>query len=67
MMAMRTFFEPTLSQVTESRHESLGWCRSCGAECDGCEPDAQNYHCEECGDDEIYGGEEYLMRGWLKS
>ena len=27
-----------------------GFCISCGVEADGCEPDAEGYGCEECGD-----------------
>ena len=29
--------------------ENLGFCIACGAEHYGCEPDACNYECEECG------------------
>jgi hypothetical protein len=41
--------------------ENLGICRHCGAERDGCEPDARNYPCENCGLHEVFGAEEILM------
>ena len=37
-----------------------GICISCGAERDGCEPDARGYPCDECGSDTVYGAEELL-------
>ena len=39
----------------------IGFCRACGAEHDGCEPDARNYLCNECGKREVFGAEELLM------
>jgi hypothetical protein len=41
--------------------ESIGFCRSCGAETDGVEPDARNYKCESCGAMDVYGAEECLI------
>jgi hypothetical protein len=41
----------------------IGFCRGCGAEHDGCEPDARNYPCEECGANAVFGLEELLMMG----
>ena len=38
-----------------------GFCLACGAEADGCEPDARNYKCEACGAREVFGVEECLM------
>ncbi len=43
--------------------DSIGFCKACGAECDGVEPDARNYHCESCGMSEVYGAEEFLIAG----
>lgn len=42
-----------------------GACRSCGNFQDGCEPDARNYECENCGQLEVFGLEELLMMGEL--
>ena len=35
--------------------ENPGFCRACGADHDGCEPDAEKYECYECGKKEVYG------------
>ncbi len=60
--------EITLARVTravERYNNSMdnpGFCLACGAEADGCEPDAQRYECEACGEPEVYGAEELLWR-----
>lgn len=60
---------PTQSQVLKAAKsemfgtENPGFCISCGAEADGCEPDASNYECEECGERQVFGAAECLMRG----
>lgn len=41
--------------------EMMGFCKSCGFEQDGCEPDARNYTCEDCGEDQVFGAEELLF------
>ena len=38
--------------------DNPGFCMACGAEADGCEPDARNYRCECCGEREVFGAEE---------
>jgi hypothetical protein len=38
-----------------------GFCRACGADADGCEPDARHYTCEVCGESEVFGAEEMLL------
>jgi hypothetical protein len=39
-----------------------GFCLACGAEAsDGCEPDAEQYECESCGEHAVYGAEEILI------
>jgi hypothetical protein len=43
--------------------DSIGFCKACGAETDGVEPDARNYRCESCGMLEVYGAEEFLIAG----
>lgn len=42
--------------------ENPGFCIACGADADGCEPDARGYECESCGENKVYGAEEILMR-----
>ena len=54
-----------LMEAVERSNTSLdnpGFCLACGAEADGCEPDARQYECEECGAKKVYGAEELLMR-----
>ena len=43
--------------------ENPGFCLACGADADGCEPDARKGPCEECGKREVYGAEEVMMMG----
>jgi hypothetical protein len=39
-----------------------GFCVACGAEAEGCEPDAQAYPCDSCGRRAVYGAEELVFR-----
>ena len=43
--------------------DNPGICVECGADADGCEPDARRYECEECGRRAVYGAEELLIMG----
>lgn len=45
-----------------------GACISCGylEEYAGCEPDAREYPCPECGEHTLYGLEEVLMMGFVE-
>jgi hypothetical protein len=45
--------------------DNRGFCLACGAEAFGVEPDARRYTCESCGEPEVYGAEELLIRGAL--
>ena len=57
----------TAERVTEAVEgqfttlDNPGFCLSCGAEAEGCEPDAQQYECESCGAAAVYGAEEILI------
>lgn len=53
--------EQLLEAVENDR--SVGFCLACGAEQDGCEPDAREYECETCGEYSVYGAEEILIMG----
>lgn len=44
--------------------ENPGFCLDCGAEQDGCEPDARHYVCEECGKRSVFGAAEMVMSGY---
>jgi hypothetical protein len=41
--------------------DMVGFCTACGHEQDGCEPDARNYECENCGEKKIFGAQELLI------
>lgn len=41
--------------------ENPGFCLACGADADGCEPDARNYECDECEQPMVFGAAEVLM------
>lgn len=41
--------------------ENPGFCLACGADHDGCEPDAERYECYECGKSTVYGAEQVLI------
>ncbi len=52
-------------QAVERYQQSLdnpGICLACGADADGCDPDARRYECEACGERQVYGAEELLLR-----
>ena len=51
--------------AVERRMTSLdnpGFCLACGAEAMGVEPDARKYECEACGERQVYGADELLVR-----
>lgn len=66
-MAHKIHKSITLARVEEAAKaqmfglENPGFCLACGADADGCEPDACGYHCEECERDCVYGAQEVLM------
>jgi len=52
-------------EAVERQMSSLdnpGFCIACGADAEGCEPDARGYECECCGEKAVYGAEELLLR-----
>jgi hypothetical protein len=57
----------TLKRVSEAVERQMttldnpGFCIKCGAEADGCEPDAREYECESCDEPAVYGAAELLM------
>jgi hypothetical protein len=58
----------TVERITEAVEREMtsldnpGFCLACGAENDGCEPDARNYESEHCGENRVWGAAELLMR-----
>jgi len=43
--------------------EYIGFCKECGEEAYGVEPDACGYECECCGEPAVYGAEELVLCG----
>jgi hypothetical protein len=41
--------------------DNPGICVSCGEDQEGCEPDAERYKCETCGQMAVYGAEQLLL------
>jgi hypothetical protein len=53
-----------IAAACERRQTTLddpGFCLICGREHHGIEPDAQNYTCESCGAEQVFGAEELLL------
>jgi hypothetical protein len=46
------------------RDDLTGFCLACGEETEPgtCEPDAREYECDVCGENQVYGAEELLMK-----
>jgi hypothetical protein len=44
------------------RDDYTGICVACGNEQGGCEPDAERYECEACGERQVYGAAEICLR-----
>jgi hypothetical protein len=55
-------------RLTEAEYRALlddycGVCVACGSVRENTEPDAEKYHCEECGEDKVYGVEVAFLTG----
>jgi hypothetical protein len=57
----------TQERVTDAITEQMtslsnpGFCHACGEDADGCEPDAEDYPCEGCDENAVYGAEQTLF------
>lgn len=63
MLSWTTSKKFTLEQIEEAMENYIGFCISCGAERELCEPDARNYQCFVCEADEVFGAEELVVMG----
>lgn len=41
--------------------DNPGFCLACGEEAEGVDPDAEEYGCESCGENRVYGAEQLLL------
>jgi len=60
----KSLTEEVIAEAVERSIANLdnpGFCLICGAEAEGCEPDARKYECGACGEKQVYGAEELLM------
>ncbi len=53
------------AEYKEACDNYQGICLTCGEFQDGVEPDAENYECESCGVDQVFGVEQALIMGEL--
>lgn len=52
----------SLAKLTAAMEQNgIGFCRACGAEAAGVEPDARKYKCESCELAFVYGAEELML------
>ena len=59
----RSTIKATLEQVQQLDEDMAGLCAACGFEQFGCEPDAERYKCESCGERAVYGPHWWIMTG----
>lgn len=60
---MHTTPHITEDQYRSMEEDNIGICTTCGHEQDCCEPDAENYICEECGEHAVLGMLNLLFNG----
>lgn len=41
--------------------DNPGFCLLCGTDAAGVEPDAENYQCEQCGAEQVFGADALLL------
>ena len=58
----------TPEEYEENVEENNGFCTTCKkiTVFGGCEPDAREYECPDCGNSTVYGTEEALIMGVIK-
>jgi len=57
----------TMGEYQDACHDYEGYCKKCDeiTKFSGCEPDAEEYECPECGEFSVYGIEEAMIMGWI--
>lgn len=49
------------TEYAELENDNFGLCLHCGCDHYICEPDAERYHCDDCGENRVYGLVHLLM------
>jgi hypothetical protein len=57
-------FKFTVEDYHYHSEDYIGICTNCGAERDCTEPDADEYPCEECGENAVKGADNLLIDGF---
>lgn len=55
----------TVDEFKEYSDDNMGVCLACDELQSGCEPDAENYECESCGEPKVFGLEQALIIGQI--
>ena len=61
-----TISEQKMAGIMVGDDYGIGFCIACGSEHHECEPDAREYHCNDCNKNKVYGAEELLIMGILE-
>lgn len=56
----------SMEEVEQAIEDQEGICRACGEHFANLGPTAQRYECEFCGEDAVYGAEQFLREGWIE-
>lgn len=60
----KSITDDAVMDACERRNMTLdnpGFCLICGNEAEGIEPDAENYTCEACGAEQVFGSEQLML------
>ena len=56
----------TIEEYLQYRVQYVGVCLGCGDTLECCEPDADGYPCESCGESKVQGADNLLMMGFVE-
>ena len=65
-MAIQKNIKLSSLQYNQHRENYEGICLRCHMPVDNCEPDAENYYCDECGTNSVQGIENLLIMGLIE-
>ncbi len=60
-----TKFRFSLDDIQDADDFCYGFCLACGETRDACEPDAEGYDCDACGEASVYGPHWILISGLI--